>query len=100
MLLGNNFLVAEGIDAGRQLAEGVKCLRQAADAGHTKAAFNLAVLFRDGRGVERSHAEAFRLFKAGSYKSNISSISQLKHCFGVEWDDLSGHREPAAQGAR
>ena len=45
----------EGVVVGKQLAEAAECLRKAADAGHTEAAFDLAMLFREGQGASASH---------------------------------------------
>jgi TPR repeat protein len=61
-LLGHHYTSGK---LGTRGAEAVEFLRQAADAGHTEAAVELAGRFRAGRGVARDHAEAFRLFKVG-----------------------------------
>ena len=41
-------------------------LQQAADAGHTAAALELALIHREGRFVEQSHAAAFPLFQVAA----------------------------------
>jgi hypothetical protein len=42
---------------------------------YSEAAFHLAVLFREGRGVDRNHAEAFKLFTAGPHLSTIPQVN-------------------------
>jgi hypothetical protein len=56
MLLAGHLASGKGVKGKgggvveKPLAEAAECLRKAADAGHTEAAFNLAMMFREGQG--------------------------------------------------
>ena len=56
-------MAAEGVGIPENLAIAHHWFRTAADQGNAHAAYNLGILFRDGRGVARSESQARRYFE-------------------------------------
>lgn len=70
--------------------------RRAADAGDAAAAYSLGVLYREGRGVEKSDAEAARWMKqaadARSVAGELEYALMLFNGIGVETDEPAAAR--------
>jgi len=70
-------------------AEAVKWFRKAAEQGHTKAQFNLGVLYDKGQGVAQSSSEAEKWYTKAAERGDVDAQTSL----GPKW-----YRKAAEQG--
>lgn len=66
----------------------------AAERGFWAAANNLAVMYRDGLGVERDLEEAFKLFQRAAQSFEPTPLKHLARCYG---EGLGCKRDPELQ---
>ena len=75
-LLGMIYLLSEYHVQNKMLAKNY--LEFAAKSGHTRAMFNLATMYFDGDGIEKSREKAIYWFKKAEKNGSESAIEMLK----------------------
>lgn len=76
-------------------AKAANMLLNAADRGDPVAAFKLATLYRDGRGVPADPAKAFRWFSMSAGKGNIKAMQSLAVAYAEGWGTAKNFQESA-----
>lgn len=66
--------------------QALKSCTAAAEQGDSVAQYALALMYRDGQGVEQDHEEAFRWYRAAAEQGNVSAQNNL----GVMYEAGSG----------
>ena len=64
---GLGFMYLEGECTDKDTAKAAECFHKAADAGMQGSMTTLAMMYRDGNGVEQNQEEADRLFKMAGF---------------------------------
>jgi hypothetical protein len=79
---------SRGIDAYNQsdFEEAVRWFLLAADQGSARAQFNLAVMYRTGRGVPQDPVEAARLYRLAANQGHMGAQNSL----GITYDNGEG----------
>jgi len=77
----------------------------AAEKGNSLAAYELGLMYRDGRGVPQNYAEAFRLFRRAANQLLVESEFRVGYAYqageGVQKDDVKAaiwYRKAAERG--
>jgi TPR repeat protein len=70
----------------RNVAEGVRWYRKAAEQGDVGARYNLGVMYDNGRGVPKNEAEAARWYR----KAAEQGLAPAQYNLGVMYDNSQG----------
>jgi TPR repeat protein len=88
--LGTWYLHGKGDLVPRNLSKAISLLREAADADHADAAFDLAVCYEKGTGVRKSEKKAVLLYLKAALLGDKQSLYEVGRCywygFGVKRD--------------
>src|SRR6266852_388292 len=74
-------------------ATALKLFRQLADQGNPNAQFNIALMYKNGRGVPQDYAEAAKWFRLSADQGNASAQANLGNMYskgsGVPQNDVA-----------
>ncbi|MFC4307534.1 tetratricopeptide repeat protein [Steroidobacter flavus] len=80
----------------RNLAKAVPLLREAANADHAEAAYDLAVCYEKGVGVKKSERKAARFYLKAALLGDKQSLYEVGRCY---WHGLGVKRDRSIAGA-
>lgn len=88
--LGTWYLHGKGELVSKNLKKAIPLLREAADAQHADAAFDLAVCYEKGTGIKKNDRKAAALYLRAALLGETQSIYEVGRCYwygiGVERD--------------
>ena len=76
------------------LAESVKQVQKKAQAGDAQAQYELAVMYYEGKGIKKNHAEAFKCWLSAAKKGHVDSQRIVGDMY-VSGDGVSQNKKEA-----
>jgi TPR repeat protein len=89
------YLHGKGNLVSRNLSKAIPLLREAADADHAEAAFDLAVCYEKGTGVRKSEKKAALLYLKAALLGDKQSLYEVGRCY---WFGLGVKRDRSVAG--
>jgi TPR repeat protein len=86
------FHIENGLSNCDSIQQGIKWLSKSSEGGYIEASYKLGILFEEGLRVERSHAEAIKLYHIAADKGHENALYRLAQLYhygsGVKRDYL------------
>jgi TPR repeat protein len=75
------FHIENGLSNCDSIQQGIKWLSKSSEGGYIEASYQLGILFEEGIGVKRSHAEAIKLYHIAADKGHEDALYRLARLY-------------------
>lgn len=79
--LGRLYSTGENNEISQNHGRAIALYKLASEKGHKKAQFNLANLYKDGKGVPKNFVEAMRLYKKAAEQGHVKAITNIGYLY-------------------